>query len=179
MFRAVSVWIAMMCAIPAHATSVVALDPIEQAAESTAIVQAVVGEAVQVSDRGEGFTHTQLVVTDVLAGNAPSTVTIRQQKGIRADGAKFYVIGDAELTPGETVVAFVRDVGESWWALTALNQSVWHVAEDGSVARTFDGLEMYVRTPNGVVPSNESPMDFETLNALKAEARELTCGGGR
>ena len=179
MFRAVCLSVAMWIATPAHATSVIALDPVEQAEQSTAIVEVVVGEAVQVVDGRHAFTDTQLVVTEVLAGRAPSRLRLRQMKGVRPDGAKFFVIGDAELTEGERLVAFVVDAGDGLWALTALGQSVWHVADGGAVTRSFDGLEMYVNSPNGVVPADESPMDFETLEALKAEVSGLTCGGGR
>ncbi len=178
MLPKVILFAAVLFAAPARATSVVLLDPVEQAAESTAIVDAVVGDAVQVDDLGHTFTDTDLVVREVLAGAAPARFRLRQMKGVRPDGARFFVIGDAELAPGERIVAFVREV-EGRWYLTALAQSVWHVREDGTVWRDLDGLSLFARTERGVVPADESPSDPETVDELRAALSGLRGEVGR
>lgn len=157
----------------AGATSVVAMDPTDQAAESTAIVDAVVRGSVQVmGEDGLHYTETTLEIRDVVAGVAPRTVAVRQNKGTRPDGAIFAIVGDAELVEGERVVAFVREV-QGHWYLTALGQSVWHVADDGSVEQALGGLELYERTFSGVVPSDRSPQTWPDVDALKADLRAL------
>ena len=40
-----------------------------------------------------------------------------------------------------------------------------------------NGLEFYVRTPRGVVPSQESVQDFETLSELEAAVSDLPTEG--
>ncbi len=180
MFPSLLLAATLWSAPPSLATTVVALDPVEQAAESTAVVEAVVGASVATQDaRGQGFTDTTLHVREVLAGAAPAELAIRQMKGARPDGTRFYVIGDADLVEGTRIVAFVRADQDGSWYLTALNQSVWTVADDGSVLRSFDGLDLYENTARGVVPAIESPQSFDTYAQLAATVRGLTCEGGR
>jgi len=176
--------VALMTAFPAMATSVVALDIVEQAGESTAIVDAIVGHSIEVvdEDTGQGYTDTTLHIHSNVAGTAPEQIRIRQIKGERPDGTRFFVVGDAEVEEGERIVAFIRKYPDGFWYFTALNQSVWHVADRGRdprVTRSFDGLEMYRRTERGVLPANESPQNFDTLSQLLSELHGLPCEGAR
>ena len=38
---------------------------------------------------------------------------------------------------------------------------------------------MYMRTPDGVVPANESPIHYDTLGQLLADVQGLPCEEGR
>lgn len=170
---------------PALATTVVMLPPTEQAADSTAIVDAVVGSSTQSVDeaRGRIYTDTVLHVSSRLAGSAPSTVSIRQLKGTRPDGGIVGVVGDANLVEGERVVAFVRHHADGRWYLTALGQSVWHVApkgEDPTVRRDMDAHHMLMRDIDGTLkPADQSFETFGTLSELVYGLENLACGGAR
>lgn len=160
----------------AHATSMVRMDLEEQAEESTAFVDARVGDSHQVDGDRFVYTDTELVISDVLSGTAPRTLVVRQVGGT-VDGRTTRVPGDARLTEDERILAFVRKVDGRWY-FTLLGQSVWHVAPDGTLTPGTDPSHLLERGPTGAVrPATESAPWFASADDLSKAARHLHMGG--
>lgn len=154
---------------PAHATSVIHLTSVEQAALSHAIVEATVGtKDTMVFTDGRIYTDTTLHITNVINGEAPEVLNVRQSGG-EHDGLIEQVAGDGRLDTGSRVVAMIRKV-EGVWYLTAMAQSVWHVEGHGSTAsvtRDVLGLGLYQDTSAGTKPLDETPLEFAFLGELR------------
>jgi hypothetical protein len=161
----------------AHATVVVPLSLADQAQRADLIVRARVGaqHSAYVPERGAILTWTDLEVTETLAGQAVRTLTLRQMGGT-ADGQTMQVPGDAHLAPGEDVVLFLRQEGDTVFLL-ALAQSAYVV--DGAYAhRDLSQLTFAVLGQDGMQlaePGREAPV---ALDALLAEIRRAV-GGAR
>ncbi len=163
----------------AHATVVVPLSLAEQVDRSDLIVRATVGarHSAYVPERGAILTWTTLQVTEVLKGQSPRTLTLRQMGG-SADGMVQRVPGDAELATGQDVVLFLHREGDTVFLL-ALAQSCYVVdASQGTVRRDLSDLTYAVLGQNGtqlVAPPSDPNLG---LDALRAEIRALL-GGAR
>lgn len=159
----------------AHATSMVMLEVDQQAEESHAFVEAVVGESEVVVTERMVYTDTVLTIVDVIGGDAPQEVILRQAGGVLPERTVF-LPGDARLEPGDRIAAFVRG-RQGRWYFTALGQSVWHV-EGRSVLRELDTDHLMERDATGrVVPATQSPMQFDTLDQLIDAVRDVSFGG--
>ena len=159
----------------AHATSMVVLDVEEQADESHAFVEAIVGPSTVVVTERMVYTDTTLEVTRVVGGEAPKTLVLRQAGGVLPERT-VYVPGDARLDEGEHIAAFVRTRNDRWY-LTALGQSVWHIDGD-RVVRDLDDAHLLERDASGrVVPATGSPQVFDTLEDLAHVVAPLSFGG--
>ncbi len=115
----------------AHATVVVPLSLADQVGRSDLVVRAHVGTAHSafVPARGTILTWTELEVSEVLKGQAPSTLVLRQMGGT-ADGQTMMVPGDAHLAAGDDVILFLRTDRSGTGndvLLLALAQSAYHV----------------------------------------------------
>lgn len=176
--RAVVMCLALAMGPAAHATSMVQVDVVEQALDSTAVVFAEVVSADPSVTPQRSYVDTQVRVLSLLTGEAPSVLNIRQVGGTHG-GRTVFVPGDGRLIPGERVVAFIRRVDGRWY-LTAMAQSVWHVegtGRDAQVHRDFDGVAFYERGPDGSVqtPSQSLP-EYATYGELVDAVRDLTMG---
>ena len=171
-------WMCLLVPRTGLATSVLQLSFDEQAADSTAIVLAEVGNHDIIVNNGRWYTDTTLRVSRVLAGQAPALFNVRLAGGER-EGQKVELPGNAKLTEGDKIVAMIRFV-EGRYYLTALSQSVWYVQGDGvkaTVARNLHGLSMNIRDHSGsVVPANTSPVEFSTLEELVQAAQHVEVG---
>jgi hypothetical protein len=163
----------------AHATVVVPLTLAEQVDRADVIVRATVGarQSAFVPERGAILTWTTLNVTEVLKGQASSTLTLRQMGG-SANGMVQRVPGDAELTTGQDVVLFLHREGDTVFLL-ALAQSCYFVdAAHGTVHRDLSNLTFALLGQNGT-QLIEPPADgIVRLDALRSEIRSLL-GGAR
>jgi hypothetical protein len=139
----------------AWATSVLLLDDVEQAALSTAVVVARVGEAkVSLHPRwSRPVTRTELAVEQVLRGAAPERLVVEQLGGTW-QGRRLTIPGDATLIAGVTYVLFLRRTDEGWF-LTALQQSAWRIDGD-DVVRSLDA-ELWAKTAEGLRPAPAPP----------------------
>lgn len=164
---------------PAHATTVLAVDVQDQALESDALIEAVVGTSHTFAGDRMVTTDTELSVVRVIGGEAPTKLTIRQAGGT-LDGRTTFLPGDARLEPGQRIAAFVRKIDGQWY-FTALAQSVWHVEGEGpkaAVHRDVDGSHFMERNGDGaIVPAIQSPLEYATLNELLEASKGLTFGG--
>jgi hypothetical protein len=161
----------------ASATSMIALDLSDQAAESTALVEAVVGEQTPVITTDQWYTDTKLAITAVHGGEAPDAITVRQVGGVTEERVAF-IPGDARVAPGQRIVAFVRKVQGQWY-FTALGQSVWHVeGAEERLHRDVGDMALYQRSFDGhVIPVNQSLPEYTTRAELLGAAKNLEFGG--
>lgn len=152
----------------AHATVVVPLSLEEQVIQSDLVVRARVGtsRSAFVPERGAILTWTELEVTDVLKGQAPSTLVLRQMGGT-ADGQTMYVPGDAHLVTGDDVVLVLRHdpEGSENVFLLSLAQSAWFV-NGGQAQRDLTQLTYAILGQQGMQlteTGREAPIAVETL----------------
>ena len=142
----------LLSASPAAATSALYLSDVEQAAESTAVVVARIGEArAAVHPKwNRPLTLTSIEVQEVLVGSAPASLTIEQLGGV-LDGTVHYIAGDARLERGERCVLFLRKVNGGWF-LTAMKQSKYELRESarGTFVRRDLSEGLFVKTPHGL-----------------------------
>lgn len=101
-------------AAPAFATTVVEQGVEELALDSTAVIEARVGQGVTTRAADQWYTDFPVDVLAVHAGSAPARLTLRQFGG-EIDGMRAKIPGDAELVPGRRFVAFVRQVDGLWY----------------------------------------------------------------
>lgn len=173
--------LALLAAPGAHATSVVLLDLETHLSESSAVVEATVGSQETSIDfeSNKPVTDTTLQVVDVVYGDAPSELSVRQLKG-KVGNIELHFPGAGDLVPGSRILVFLVHAEGHWW-LTALAQSVFEVSgkgEDALAVRSLDELHLFIRDPDlGVLPIGplkESPTKLEDL-----KTRVRVIGGGR
>lgn len=165
----------------AHATVVIPLSLAQQVHDSDLIVRARVGgmQSRYVAERGTILTWTELSVTDVLKGQAPATLLLRQMGGT-AEGQTMLVPGDAHLTTGDDVILFLRrdPSGGSDVLLYSLAQSAYFV-HGQQAARDLSQLTFAVLGgPDGMQLSEPGHEVSVQLDALANEIRSLV-GGAR
>ncbi len=121
--------LALLAAPGAHATSVVLLDLETHLSESSAVVEAIVGsqETSINFESNKPVTDTTLQIVDVVYGDAPSEVSVRQLKG-KVGNIELHFPGAGDLVPGSRVLAFLVHAEGHWW-LTALAQSVFETGQ--------------------------------------------------
>jgi hypothetical protein len=163
--------LALLVAAPASATSVIQLDVPTHVAESTAVVEVLVGAATEAlsEETGRTVTDRAVAVERVLYGEAPATLKVRQH---RSDvGEQRYAIpGDGRLTEGGRFVLFLTRGPDGRWYLTALGQSVFAVrgsGDDAGVHQQLDGLGFFAYDGTGkLVPASPEPGP-KTLGELR------------
>jgi hypothetical protein len=141
----------------AHATVMVYRSVAELQQMSDAVVRGtIVSGHTYWREDGSLLTDWTVSVQEVLAGQAPETITV-QQFGGEIDGIRAHIPGDAAFVVGQQVVLFLRDgIGENvgFHYLTAMGQAVLTVSVTG-----VPGVE----TPGGVVSMGDqvmvSPLD--------------------
>ncbi len=163
-----------LIARPASATSALYLSDVEQAAESTAVVIAMVGEVRQAvhPEWNRPLTLTSVEVEEVLVGAAPARLAIEQLGGV-LDGKVHYIPGDAVLKRGERCVLFLRNVDGGWF-LTAMKQSRYQLLEGkrGTFVKRDLSEGLFVNTPDGLrpfAPPRNSPVQL--LSELREKFR--------
>jgi len=100
---------------------------VEQALQSDAVVVATIGQAV-ISPHptyNTVMTETSIQIDEIITGNAPTPLTIRQIGGT-INGKTLYVPGDARFKNGEKVVLFLNS-HDGIWYLTAMEQSKYNL----------------------------------------------------
>lgn len=162
---------AVAVALPALATSQVYVPLDVLARQSTAVIRGRIGEATVSRDprTARPRTHTTLHVGELLWGQAPARLQIVQTRG-EIDGVVTQIPSDPELKPGAEVVLFIREV-EGRWYLTALDQSLFEIVQQGRATvlrrELSDGL--FTRQKDGTMSrlvQREPPV--RTLDALRA-----------
>jgi hypothetical protein len=176
--------VAFLCTLlltsSAFATSVLKVDVSTHLLDSTAVVQGVVGEAVQgqEAEGGRPYTDTRIRVDRVLWGSAPAEISIRQPKGTIGD-THFGISGDGDLRSGDKVVIFVSQ-GSGFHVLAALGQSVYRVKGSGpeaSIEQQLDGLVFFTRDEHGaIVPLEKLTPGPKTVAAMEAALKAATEG---
>ncbi len=150
--------------IPASAdTSVVAaLDGAALADRADAVARVVVRD-VESYRAGVVWSDIELDVVEVLDGEAPNVITLRQPGG-SADGLNTKVFGMPSFEIGEEAVVFVRfsDVGAH---VVGLAQGKARV-QDGVLVRDLSGLSLARIVDSGPVLSAELP---DTLKGLRSQ----------
>ena len=165
---------------PAQATTRYYLDDIQQAQLSDAVVIAHIGEA-QTSphpDYPTLMTETTIIIEEVLLGDAPSSLKIRQMGG-EYQGKTLFIPGDARFKYNERVVLFLKENNGHWY-LTALEQSKytlvsqsrrgWVLSQtlgDGFVQRDFSG---------NLIPYTPPQKPPEPLTQFRTRMRTLRGG---
>ena len=160
----------------AHATSMVVMDVQQQAEESHALVLAIVGRSTVVETERWVYTDTVLQIADVLGGEVPRSIVLRQIGG-RIGERVVHVAGDAPLVEGERVAAFVPQRDGRWY-LTCMGQSVWTVDAEEGLVQAIDVDHLLERDRHGrIVPASQSPVGFDHLVDLAAEVAAVRFGG--
>lgn len=143
---------------------------------SDVIVRVKVGRATTIpsDDKTTLITRTHLDVTQVLKGHTQAH-TIVEQFGGKYNGKTQRVLGDAQLTPGEDAVIFLKRGDNATMYFTVLAQSVYHIDDHGLARRTLDGLTLVKRTGDKVLPLRlvEQP---ETVESLMTDVKRLAGG---
>jgi len=177
---AITVAVGVLAAAPALATSVVLLDLETHLSESTAVVEAVVETKEMLLDERtqRPVTDVAVRVTEVVHGDAPARLTVRQLKGKVGD-VELYFAGAGDFVPGARVLLFLTKAEGRWW-LTALAQSLFEVSgegEDALAVRHLDQLHLFFRDPDlGVFPLEGHEEAPAKLSALKARVRATSKG---
>lgn len=161
----------------AHATVVVPLTLAEQVERADLVIRARIGaqQSAYVPERGAIFTWTELEVTEVLSGQAPRALMLRQMGGT-ADGQTMLVPGDAHLSPGQDVVLLLRREGDTVF-LFALAQSAY-VIDGGHARRDLSQLTFAVLGQDGMQLSEPGHEAAISLEVLLSQIRSLA-GGAR
>ena len=128
-----------------QATTMFYLNDSQQASLSDAVVVAQIGTSKTSPhpDYPTIMTETTILVEEVLLGEAPSTLQIRQIGG-KYNGKTLYLPGDARLELGSKVVLFLNQENGTWY-LTALDQSKYDLENRGRMGwilkkRYHDGM---------------------------------------
>jgi hypothetical protein len=166
----------LLLALPAWATTLVALDLTALSRSADSIVQGKVSrvEARMSKDGGRISTHVTVDVSDSLKGQGgAATVEIVQPGGIVGDiGQK--VAGTAHLKEGDEIVAFLERRGPKNFLLVGMAQGCFRVERSSDGAAAFA-----VQDPEGDVllldPVTHAPVKKGTetmkLDELKAKVR--------
>jgi len=163
--------LAVLWALPAGATSVIQLSLPAHLAESTAVVEVVVGSAVEAlsPETGRTVTDRAVVVERVLHGEAPGQLRVRQHRS--DEGEQRYAIpGDGRLVEGQRFVLFLTQAPDSRWYLTALGQSVFAVrgtGPDAGVAQQLGGLTFFDYDAEGRLAPTTPTAGPTTLGELR------------
>jgi hypothetical protein len=138
---------------PAGATTAVLLAREELLVRSDAAARVTVGKAVSgLSEDGTRIvTRTELAVTRTLRGE-PAAQLVVEQIGGTFSGKTQRIAGDAELTPGEDAIVFLRQGAEGRWHFTALSMSVYHIDKNGMASRDLRGISLMRREGDRLVP---------------------------
>lgn len=153
---------------PAFGTTMVVADLPLLVGVSDAVVLATVGDASALSTDTTLLKDTRLRVDQVLLGDAPGRLVVRQLGGLH-DGLTTKLAGDVELQPGQQVVLCLQEQ-DGYWTLPALGQGVWFVEGTGPSARVhreLAGLDLLELDRDGswTTPTH-SPLLPETLGEL-------------
>ena len=180
--------ISFFWAIPAHATTAIAVSDAQQALLSDAVVIAVVGEHQhQLNSRLNMIeTHTKLHLEEVLYGslspniNQSGVVQLIQAGGTIGERTLF-IPGDARLKQGERCVFFLNEEAGSWY-LTALQQSRYLLVPDARrgtlMQRQLEG-GLVIHTSEGYRPYKAPEKPMQTLLAFRELLAELSEGESR
>ena len=170
---------AMTMLVPSSstATTMFHVSDLEQAKNSDAVVIATIGSAQSGphTDRKSIMTETNIFVDEVIAGNAPKFLKIRQMGGTH-NGKTMYVPGDARLVEGTKVVLFLHEEGGQWY-LTAMEQSKYDLSHHprlGWVMKRELHGGLVVRTSTGRLapfkPQKQKPI--QTLSDFKTTLKK-------
>ena len=165
----------------AQATTMFYLNDTQQANLSDAVVIAHIGTA-KTSPHPEYptiMTETTIIVEEVLFGEAPKTLHIRQLGGTY-NGKTLYIPGDAKFETGTRVVLFLNKENDTWF-LTALEQSQYELEKKGRLGwilkkKYHEGL-VYQNTKGHIVPY-VPPIHkpFQSLTHLRSKLRAIERG---
>jgi hypothetical protein len=155
----------MLLPATADTSVVVALDGAALAQKADAVVRAHV-TGVESELRGVVWSDIRLDVDEVLAGDAPTQITLSQPGG-RTEGFGTRVFGMPDFAVGEEVVVFVEfsDFGAR---VVGLAQGKAQVGEGGALMRDLSGLALARMIEPGPVLRAELP---PTLDGLRAQLR--------
>lgn len=139
--------VAMLAALPASASTFVAMSDEALVASSQAVV---VGEVVQVDsfwnqDGTAVLTDATVQVAQTLAGSAPATVKVRTFGGAVGD-YRIEAHGFPTFTVGEQMVLFLEQGGEGTYRVTGYQLGQYRVRQDrAGVATAYPALEHGVK----------------------------------
>lgn len=163
---------ALFCALPAFATTVVALDVPGLARAADSIVQGKVLKIdVRASKDGRRITtHIQVAVSEALKGQ-PTTVEIEQPGGELGDVGQ-RVSGTAKFAVGDEVVVFLEQHGPRF-LLVGMAQGKFKIerSSDGSAAFAVqdpegEGMRKLDRVTGQVVEAGPAVLKLDDLKAL-------------
>jgi hypothetical protein len=159
---------------PSFATSMYYIDDVQQAQLSDAVVIAKIGSA-QTKPHPQYkslMTETEIMVEEIIIGNAPKFLKIRQMGGTM-NGKTMVVPGDAKLEAGSKVVLFLNEQDGTWY-LTALEQSKYNLEQHhrlGWIMKRALHEGILTRDTNGaLIPFKPvQPKPFLTLNEFRTQ----------
>jgi len=139
----------MLAISPARATTMVSMSLEQLTQASSDIVQARVVNQVSRwnDDHTQILTITTLEISQVLKGNASSTVEI-QQLGGTVGNRRAFVAGDVNLQPQGEYVLFLEPVPEtSRYHVVGMTQGAYHVYQDAGTREERVILPAYSQLP--------------------------------
>jgi len=160
-------------AVPAHATTVLAVPVPELAKGSPVVVRGVVESRKTAWDAAHLNieTRTTVRVTRRFKGEAPAHVVVSQVGG-ELDGKGQYVPGDATFDVNEDVVLFLEARPDGTFVLTGMAMSKFRVVEKAGgtvLTRELGGLAFAGRDAQGVIRATATaPASELTLAALES-----------
>ncbi len=184
MFRTVFlVFFSFALAAPAAATVALRVDVAELTGEAVFVVHAEVVDRYVVPERGQNgeiYTRTVLNVHRYLKGEGPERVVV-QQLGGRIGDLELRVTGNAQLEPGDEVVAFLDvDPARQLAFVVGLSQGVFQVrrgVHEVTVWRDLGGLAFYSAGAVAYATEMEAP-SLRVLTDAVARAALLAPAGG-
>lgn len=153
----------LLVPLSADTSVVLALDATDLAERSDAVVRARV-QGVFSEMTNLVWTDVTLAVDEVLVGEAPDVVTLRQPGGLTDDFGTM-VFGMPEFTEGEDVVVFLEFTPDGP-RVVGLSQGKASVSKDGALERDLSGLTLARRRGEGPVHTARMPAQLSELRTL-------------
>jgi hypothetical protein len=162
--------------VDSQATTVLLLTRQQLVQQSDLVVRATPGqpESRWNKERTLITTSTRLQVRSFLKGSGPKELVLEQLGGKVGEDA-LVLPGDAQLTPGEDVVLFLRNGEQGAVNLTALAQAAYHVHGD-KVQRDLSGLQVMRKVGGKLRPMPHKPEPREPLAKLMADVVRIVRG---
>lgn len=170
--------VALVLALPAMATSMVAQDLTALTRASDAVVHGKVKnvESHWTGDHKQIVTDVQIDVSEFIKGKGAKTLVVQQPGGEVGDiGQK--VSGLASFSPGEEVVVFLERQAEDRYRVSGMAQGKFRVERSSDQKASFAipdsvGDAKLIDSTTGMATATESkPMELEALRAkVKAAA---------
>lgn len=176
-FLCLAVFALVLAAIPAGASTFVALSRAELAAQSNAVIE---GEVLKINSfwsRSGRLVVTEVMVqvTDKIAGDAASVVIVRTFGG-QVGGYNVEAHGFPKFAVGERVILFLQNQADGTAEVTGYRQGQYRVVREAGIEMAVPTLEAGVNLvrPNGATVVRPKAERLDVLKSRIAADFERT-----